>query len=201
VAGNANAPLGDEGQAHLPDFEIEITKQGWITDEPYSVEADLCSHGDIRLVIGGRVISPGDGSGEYTISTSALALLRTLESDHSHQRSDGNLILHCGEILMCSCPIGIDWSVAHGNGRVHLSDVVRSDSVSDDDVTFPAPAVDLAEDEYRHKIVTFAEKAKEPFVGIEKALNDKDDWEREMYTEFWLEYEERLARARALANG
>jgi hypothetical protein len=42
---------------------------------------DLCSHGDVRLVIGGVTIAPGDGDGEYGISAAALGLLRTTESD------------------------------------------------------------------------------------------------------------------------
>jgi hypothetical protein len=41
---------------------------------------DLCSHGGIRLTIGGQVIALGEDDDEYGISESALALLRTLES-------------------------------------------------------------------------------------------------------------------------
>ena len=83
VAESADSETHRHGATTLPAFAIEITRQGWITSEADSVDRDLCSHGDIRLVIGGRVIAPGDGEGDYTISTSALALLRTLESDHS----------------------------------------------------------------------------------------------------------------------
>lgn len=57
-------------------FEIEITSQGWLGEPKGSWDPardDLCSHGDIRLVLGGRVIAAGDDTGDYTISTSALA--------------------------------------------------------------------------------------------------------------------------------
>ncbi|MDP9261738.1 MAG: hypothetical protein M3O89_07205 [Actinomycetota bacterium] len=68
-------------------FEIEIITQGWTgSTEEDAERVDLCSHGDIRLTIGDCLIAPGDGEGDYTISTSALALLRTLESDHSPER-------------------------------------------------------------------------------------------------------------------
>jgi hypothetical protein len=51
--------------------------------EVEAAPADLCSHGDVRLEIGGQVIvsdkaEPGEVADWWTISTSALALLRTL---------------------------------------------------------------------------------------------------------------------------
>ena len=53
-------------------FEIEITSQGWLGPPREGWDPardDLCSHGDIRLVVGGRVIAAGDDTGDYTIST------------------------------------------------------------------------------------------------------------------------------------
>lgn len=174
-----------------PNFEIEITEQGWINDDPESATYDLCSHGAIRLVIGGQVIAAGDPKDDYTISTSALALLRTLESDHSpEQPVASHLILHCGMLGMSSCPIGIDWSVSHKDERVQLHDVVRYDTIfPHEGVRFPELAVELGEEEYRDEIVAFAEKAKEPFVGVEKEFEED-------YVEFWDEYDARLNRAR-----
>jgi len=193
VAESVESHTGEAGHAALSDFEIEITEQRWITDEPESVRNDLCSHGDIRLVIGGRVIAPGDGRSDYTISTSALALLRTLELDYaSDPRAETQLILCCGMILMTSCPIGIYWSVTHAGGRVRLTNVDLCEeigSVRD----FPGLSVDLPEDEYRRQIVAFAQKAKRPFVGIEKVI--ERDWEQDLYGEFWREYDARLGGA------
>ena len=177
-------------------FEIEITSQGW--SEPRGgwdpARCDLCSHGDIRLVIGGRVIAAGDDTGDYTISTSALALLRTLESDYSPDSGfpPTALVMHCGELLMVSCPYGINWSVRHRGGRVLLSDVVKDESETYDGLT-----VDVSYDEYRGQVVAFAEKAKEPFAVVEKAL---DDSTRDEFEEFWREYDERLQRARTRAR-
>ena len=176
-----------------PDFEIQITEQGWISDQPDSVRDDLCSHGDIRLVIGGRVIAPGDGQGGYTISTSALTLLRTLDVDYSSSPgTDNQMILCCGMILMTSCPIGVYWSVSHAAGRVRLADVAFCEEIGSVR-EFPGLSVDLAEDEYRRRIVAFAHEAKQPFAGIEKVIDE--DWERDMYREFWREYNARLDRA------
>jgi len=60
-------------------FKIQILEQGWI--EEGSSEWDQCSHGKISLVIGGTRIA--DEEEYFGISESALAMLRTLESDHS----------------------------------------------------------------------------------------------------------------------
>jgi len=193
VAERGERKTGGAGNGGLPDFELEITGQRWVTEEPGSASEDLCSHGDIRLVIGGTVIAPGDGRGDYTISTSALALLRTLEMDSaSGPDADSQLILCCGTILMTSCPIGIYWSVTHAGGRVRLADVALCGQVGSI-LEFPDLSVDLVEDEYRRRIVAFAQTAKEPFAGIEKVI--REDWEREVYREFWREYDARLDRA------
>ena len=178
----------------LPEFGIEITGQGWITDDEESARWDRCTHGDLRLVVGGTVIVPGDGDGEFTISTSALQLLRTLESDHV-PRADGSerLILHCGMLLMASCPIGVDWRVTHRDGMVCLEDVVRVDDRAT--TRFPGLVVEVAQEEYRRQIVAFAEKAKEPFVGVEKSFED-DDYDLVLYPRFWAEYDAIIARHR-----
>ena len=177
-----------------PKFEIEITSQGWITDKPSSKLDDLCSHGNLRLVIAGCVVAPGDGDDDYTLSTSALALLRTVESDHIPGPDVDNLILHCGQLLMLSCPVGIDWQVTHSDGHVRLSDVVRFDDV---DVRkakrFPDLVAELSEAEYREEIAAFARAAKQPFVGVEKRFHE--DVDRQDYEEFWAEYDDRLSRA------
>jgi hypothetical protein len=182
-----------------PDFEIEITEQGWLDPDLDDDPADLCSHGDLRLEIGGHVIVPGDGEHSYTISTSALALLRTLDSDHPPERPVVDpLVLHCGMLEMLSCPIGIDWAVTHLGERVRLDDVVTRDNV-DGTVDFPGLAVEIAESKYRRQIVAFAEKAKEPFdAGSPKTPAGEID--EELYAEFWREYNGRLSRALAVTR-
>ena len=173
-------------------FEIEVTSQGWLPGRSKDWEPardDLCSHGDIRLVIGGHVIADGDGSGDYTISTSALALLRTLESDHSPRSPvvPTALVVHCGGLLMVSCTYGIDWTVSHRRGRVLIADVIK-----DECETFDGLSADLPAGEYHRQIVAFAATAKAFFSSVEKSL---DDSTRTEFEEFWREYDERLERA------
>ena len=169
------------------DFEIEITRQGWLNGLEVA-PGDLCSHGDIRLVIGGMEIASGEE--EYTISTSALALLRTLDSDHSpeHPVAD-RLILHCGMLEMLSCPIGFDWRVTHLPGEV-----VRVDEVVRDETAHFGMVVELPEERYRRQVVGFAEEAKTLFVGAKKEPDSTYD--QELYEQFWSEYDELLSRFR-----
>ena len=176
-----------------PEFEIQIVRQGWLDAGGSGPEFDLCSHGEIRLVIGGYSVAPGPVLEQYTISTSALALLRTLESNHAAGQGE-QLILHCGMLLMTSCPIGIDWSVTHLGGRVRLHEVVRYDGLTDADaVCFGDLVVELAEDDYRRRIAAFAEEAKKPFLEVTKT--PAADFDQQLYDGFWHEYETRLGRA------
>jgi hypothetical protein len=187
----------------IPAFQIEIAQQGWLAEDdrglPYDASRiDLCSHGAIRLRIGRELISAGEEAYEYGVSESALALLRTLEADHSAADPVAErLIFHgCGLILMMGCPVGIDWSVSHCHGEVFLSDVLKYDSTSEGDVLrYPDLAVQMSEGDYRRSIVAFAERAKELFVGITKEIDD--DWDRKQYAEFWQEFDARLDRARS----
>jgi len=74
----------------------------------------------VRLTIGGEVIVAPE-RGDVTISTSALALLRTLGHDHSSRQPVAEyLLLHCGQLLMASCPHSVDWSVRHDGGQIRL---------------------------------------------------------------------------------
>jgi hypothetical protein len=184
----------------MRSFQIEITKQGWIAtqrDDYDPVIHDLCTHGDVRLIIGGGVVAAGDG-GEYGISEAALGLLRTIHSDRSSPVAESfpdRLIPHgCGTILMMGCPIGIDWSVTHDGDFVSISDVVRYDSTDDADaVQYRGLEVQIANDDYRAEVVAFARCAKEPFEGIEKSFFDDED--RIDYVRFWGEYDRLLRLA------
>src|ERR1043166_6837263 len=87
------------------------------------------------------------------VGTSALALLRTLESDHSRKRLVADrLILHCGGqflgLELSGCPIGVDWSVTHLGGRVRLDEVVKYPTIYVGEAErFPELVVELSDDE------------------------------------------------------
>ncbi len=177
-------------------FQIEIIEHGWLDDT--LPEDDICSHGRLRIVIGDQVIIPIANDTDhrpYGISESALALLRTLEGDHSQEQPVAEqLVFHgCGARLMSGCPIGINWRVEHRADYAVISNVVRYDSTNEDDaVHFSGLVVEVPEAQYRQQIVAFAMHAQEPFITVTKVFND--DFDEERYQEFWSEYNALLIR-------
>ena len=168
-----------------PTFQIRIVEQSWLDGS--SPEEDLCSHGKIKLIIGGESVTSGDE--DYGISESALALLRTLKSDHSPENPVAQLLIFhgCGTMLMLGCVIGVNWEVNHTNGCVRISNVVRYAGTGDADVVkFPNLVVEMSEDEYRREVVAWAKEAKQLFAGATKIFTDEFD--RQQYEDFWREY-------------
>lgn len=81
-------------------FDLQIRNQHWL-GEPHEQSHDGCSHGGIRAVIGGTLVTSEEE--DYGISTSALSLLRTLEQDHTSANPvSGPYLLNHG----CNYPIG-----------------------------------------------------------------------------------------------
>lgn len=172
-------------------FQIRIVTQSWLDGS--SPEQDLCSHGNIKLVIGGQRVT--SGSEDFGISESALALLRTLESNHSSEEPIAQqLVFHgCGTILMSGCPIGVDWNVNHLNGRIRISDVVRYDGTGELEVErFSGLMAEMPDEEYRREIIAFANEAKQLFAGVRKIF--ADEFDRQQYEKFWDEYTRLLNR-------
>jgi hypothetical protein len=166
-------------------FEIEILEQGWLGSE--QTEHDLCSHGKLRLVIGGQAIT--SGAEDYGISESALALLRTLESNHNraHPVAD-RLVFHgCGTLLLMGCPIGIDWNVTHTQEGVRLDNIIRYDTTNEEQgIKFNGLAARLAEEDYRRRVIEFALKARQLFQGSPRSYCN--DFDRQQFEAFWTEY-------------
>ena len=85
-------------------FEISIFAQHWLGP------GDACSHGSVRAVIAGTVVSDTDGD-DYEMVQSALSLLRTLDDDHQ-LGGDCLLCQGCGYPDILGCPnFGTDLAV------------------------------------------------------------------------------------------
>ena len=171
-------------------FEIEILEQGWL--EGVDPKYDLCSHGKIRLVIGGQIISSGEM--EYGIIESALTLLRTLNSNHNKANPVAErLITHgCGAILMINCPIGIDWQVTHTPQGVRIDNVIKYDETSERlGIKYEGLETYISKEEYRKQIYEFAFKARKFYHESPRLFNN--DFDKKFYKEFWEEYNSLLA--------
>ena len=123
---------------HEKEFDIKIPHLNWIqhVDDP----TDLCAHGSIYVRIADKiVVSNKDGDG-WTLSATALNLLRTLERDYKPGDFASQLVPCCGFFLIadddgnsvdiCGCPSGFDWTVQHeGNQVRHIADTGELASV------------------------------------------------------------------------
>jgi hypothetical protein len=173
-------------------FKIQILEQGWLKG-CYSQE-DLCSHGKISLIIGDTKIANEEDS--FGISESALAMLRTIGSNHSADSPVAQrMVFHgCGTILMMGCPVGIDWSVTHLDSEtVRIGDIVWYEVTDENKAKrYAGLTVEMPIQEYRSQVCAFARQDRELFHGVTKRFDDV--FVRQQYEEFWSEYNELLAR-------
>lgn len=171
----------------LDRFIIKIENQSWLENE----EEDLCSHGQIYLSVNGTIITQAGMEEEWGISESALALLRTLDKDYiSDVDNKEGLILHgCGTMLMIGCPISIHWTVKHIGDQVVLSDFVKvmTTDPKSGSVYYPGLEIKLSRIEYSKQIIQFAEEVK-AFFHTSKEKRFCDEYDEEMYEEFWKEF-------------
>ena len=178
-------------------FLVGIVEQTWLGNEP--PEFDLCSHGRVWLEVNGQIIL--DGREIYGISESALALLRTLDHDHTFEQPLAEkLIFHgCGTVLMMGCPIGVTWTVRHQDGLVVLGECKRWDSPDEfHPREFPDLGVTISFEEYRQQVLVFAGKVREFFKSESKQFFDVQD--QLAYERFWSEFEMRY-KLHGMAGG
>lgn len=177
-------------------FKIEILSQAWRWEGEEAARVDIHSHGKLRVTIGGVVVA----NEESSVNEAALALLRTLERDHSPDAPVAEYLPGkprlffdgCGMFPMGCCPIGMDWKVEHLSGFVRVSNVRRWDTTKEaPTAVFPDLLVDIPERLYRRVVVDFAKAAKQFFVGVSKVL---DDPYRTYYEQFWQEYDRLLEK-------
>lgn len=167
-------------------LELKILRQHWIKDEGKSDNKDLCSHGEVLLKIGEEQLSDRS-SGSWTLSVSALFLMRTLVDDYKTGDFGNQLLPCCGHFMfieeetnglhILGCPNGIDWDVKHHKNIVELTTEKGNSTI-------------IPSDEYRNSIINFVEEV-EDFYGNykEKELPD-DQHTEEAFRQFWKEWNE-----------
>lgn len=147
--------------------------------------SDLCAHGTVLFVIDGlEFVTPTD---EWTLSATAIYLLRTLEQDHTPDNQVGEHIFPCcgnsmydvedsKDVLIVGCQNGIDVSVVHRDGLVVVTSV---------DGDFRS----VSESEWIEAVLRFSREVrsfydssapKEPFDELQQAGFEKmmAEWDR-----------------------
>lgn len=164
-------------------FDIRILDLHWINDVDDST--DLCAHGHLYLKIGEQILSEKE-SGDWTLSSTALSLLRTIESNYEKGEYSNQLIPCCGHffiaddreetVIIQGCNTGIDWKIIHTNDNKvkHLLD-------NGYEIT-----IDL--DSYKNTVFDFADQIEQFFKDSKPKTIPTDDFDKKGYLTFWKEW-------------
>ena len=163
-------------------IELKASNIHWL--ENTEAERDLCAHSSVYLKIGDKILSD-DSSGDWTVSSSAYHLLKTLKEDHSG-KAEPQLIECCGysmyvvgknhdELYIIGCANGINWTTIHKENKiVHQfedGEIIETDF-----------------DEWRNAICNFSDEIMNFYkVSSPKILEDDEEVRRgfELFMREW----------------
>lgn len=161
----------------------------WVSSE-YDPSSDQCAHGRCSFIANHiDFIVPNDG--EWTLSATALFLLRTLKHDHqiNTKVAEGNFLFPCcaftawpsdGKfpVVCCGCPTGLDVWIKHENTEKGVEIEINSDRGK---CKLPLQDWTLAVTQFADQITNFYDKGM-PKNYIEDSEN------QEGWAAFWKEY-------------
>jgi hypothetical protein len=163
-------------------FDLKILDLHWIKNE--DDPNDLCAHGHVYLKIGDEVVSDKE-TGDWTVSSTALSLMRTIAKDYKKNDNDNQLLPCCGHFIIADdteetvtiqgCENGINWTIVHTNGTVeHTTDKGEKGIIVKED--------------YKNLIFDFADQIEQFYKESRPKLIPADDFDRKGYLTFWKEW-------------
>ncbi|MDQ4141475.1 MAG: hypothetical protein M3142_13280 [Bacteroidota bacterium] len=165
-------------------FDIRILKLNWIqhVDDP----TDLCAHGSVFVRIADKIICDDKDGDGWTLSATALHLMRTLERNYCPGDFAGLLIPCCGffmianemgdQVNLCGCPNGFDWIIKHeGNVVRHIADTGEQAVINWYN--------------YLKLVLSFADKVQQFYHASTPKTLPSDDFDLNGYKAFWTEWQ------------
>ncbi|MBT2559381.1 hypothetical protein J7E24_16450 [Hymenobacter sp. ISL-91] len=175
-------------------FDLRLLNIGWL--ENMEEEQDLCAHGQVLARIGNTVVSDASGS-SWTVSATALFLLRTLTLNHTPAAPVGDQLLPCcgfamwpnpddisGDVLVFGCPNGVDWSVENTAGGVILTPPEGAQVV-------------ITSQEYQHTVLQFVDEVHAFYQTSKPKELPTDPEDAAGYAAFWREWHRRYQQVGA----
>ncbi len=165
-------------------FDIKVLRQHWIKDDGQDYPEDLCSHGEVYLKIGDKEILNKE-SGSWTLSSTVLYLMRTVNENYEPNKYASQLIPCCGHsfiaddddfVIITGCPNGIDWTIKHiENGQIqHISESGEEGIIS--------------KEEYRKLVIDFANQVEKFYENSAPKVIPEHEFEQKGYEAFWKEW-------------
>jgi len=169
----------------------------WIkgmNDDP----GDQCAHGRVILNVNDtEFVKPEDGI--WTISASALYLLRTLSENHTAENSvaESNFLFPCCgfkvwqignrfKVICMGCNNGIDLEIIHQEDMVTISSSVSSETVS--------------KSEWTSAVLDFTDSVRKFYRSSLPKVAIEDEFDNQGWAAFWQEWDERYHLATALSG-
>jgi hypothetical protein len=154
---------------------------------------DLCAHGDVEFRIEDDILlDPTTTGKDFTVSASALYLLRTLASPHTQDAPVGEHLFPCcgfsmfdlpeqEDVFVCECPRGEDFEVLHEIGGSGI--LVRSEDGREWRVGWP---------EWRAAVYNFADRVSEFYASCSPKQPSEGD--AQGFRKFAAEWERRRGK-------
>lgn len=163
-------------------FEIKIINLNWLDSLPEA--EDLCLHGSVYVKIGNEIVSD-EHFGDWTLSSTALFLMRSIERNYKAGDFGGQLLPCCGHtfiadetqksVQILGCPTGIDWTIEHIENNL-VKHTTQQGSIAL-----------INKEDYRLLILDFAEKI-ENFYQKSQPKQIENEFDRNGYLAFWEEW-------------
>lgn len=166
-------------------FDLKILRQHWVLDDGKDNKNDLCSHGEVYLRIGQEELS-NSKTGSWTLSTTALYLMRSLKNNYDIGSYGSQLLPCCGHcfiaepesVIIIGCGIGIDWSILH----------VENDQVKH--VSERGSEGLISKSLYQELVLKFVNEVEEFYQKSESKELPEDEFDRIGYEAFWKEWKQ-----------
>ncbi|GHC67809.1 hypothetical protein [Roseibacillus persicicus] len=111
-------------------ISIVPTRLHWIGDDGEDDPQDYCAHSPVDFQVDGRqLVGPDDG--DWTVSASAIRLLRSVFSNHKSDLTTEEHVFPCcghgiwpnkrGGVTISGCPNGVDFAILHQESKIELT--------------------------------------------------------------------------------
>lgn len=168
---------------------IVPTRLHWIGDHGEDDPNDFCAHSTVAMAIDDQqIVSPHDG--DWTVSASAIILLRSLFADHPGDMQREEHVFPCcghviwprdgGGVVISGCPNGVDFGIRHRSGHIELET--------------SAGVLQVGSDDWRAAVLEFASCVRR-FYEDSEPKDLSPDAEPEGYLAMMAEWDELAVRA------